>query len=472
MPGDLARPQLLEAMRHLEPSQDIRAVFQYQNLGYLAAGMVAERITGESWEDFTRERLTDPLGMTVSFTPEDLAAGPDAAVPYAMKGAERLRAHYWPIRDTPAGGINASIIGIAAWLRFHLGGGEIEGRRLLSAALAGELQVPRVWVMASEFGEIGHSHYGLGFGTYPYRGERVVSHGGGWIGWGTLLSFMPERGIGVAVFTNRDPSPVPELLTHFIFDRLTGKEPVPWLERHLERRRQFLAQLESSRKARQATRREGASPSHALADYVGDYEHPGYGRIVISEAGSESGTESGNDAAAGAGDGAGKPAGGRLHWAWRGLTAPLAHRHYDTFELPEQPDRLLPDNLLVSFATDREGNIASLSAPFEPMVKDIVFQRLPSGACTDPLFLKACLGIFRSGPTTHLVKLDAEGQLTLAPTNQPTYRLRPYQGTTFTIVELPGFRVEFLRGPDGVVGEVVFHQPNGVFIAPREPASA
>ena len=34
--------------------------------------------------------------------------------------------------------------------------------------------------------------------------------------------------------------------------------------------------------------------------------------------------------------------------------------------------------LAISFATDREGNIASLSAPFEPMVKDIVFIRLPA----------------------------------------------------------------------------------------------
>jgi hypothetical protein len=58
------------------------------------------------------------------------------------------------------------------------------------------------------------------------------------------------------------------------------------------------------------------------------------------------------------------------------MSAPLAHRHYETFELPEASDRLLPDRLAISFFTDREGNIASLAAPFEPLVKDIVFTRV------------------------------------------------------------------------------------------------
>jgi hypothetical protein len=48
------------------------------------------------------------------------------------------------------------------------------------------------------------------------------------------------------------------------------------------------------------------------------------------------------------------------------MSEPLVHRHYDTFELPEAAGRLLPDRLAVSFCTDREGNVASLTAPFEP----------------------------------------------------------------------------------------------------------
>jgi hypothetical protein len=135
-----------------------------------------------------------------------------------------------------------------------------------------------------------------------------------------------------------------------------GKEPIYWLDRFRELRRKSLAQLDVDRQARTATRRVNTRPSHDLADYAGDYDHPGYGRITITHAE------------------------GKLNWAYLGMSEPLAHRHYDTFELPEVPGRLLPDGLAISFSTDREGNIASLAAPFEPLVKDIVFTRIAAGA--------------------------------------------------------------------------------------------
>src|SRR4029077_2399739 len=59
LPGDWSPAQMLAAMRHLEPSDDIRSTHQYLNLGYLVASIVAERITGQSWTEFTRARLTD-----------------------------------------------------------------------------------------------------------------------------------------------------------------------------------------------------------------------------------------------------------------------------------------------------------------------------------------------------------------------------------------------------------------------------
>ena len=110
-----------------------------------------------------------------------------------------------------------------------------------------------------------------------------------------------------------------------------------------------------------------------LAAYAGDYEHPAYGVMSIKEQG------------------------GALHWSWRGMFATMGHRHFETFELPEVPDRLLPDRLAITFLTDREGNIVSLSAPLEPMVKDIVFTRLAAGECTDAAFRARCVGSFKGG---------------------------------------------------------------------------
>ena len=71
--------------------------------------------------------------------------------------------------------------------------------------------------------------------------------------------------------------------------------------------------LKLTDRPRKAVRRADTRPSHELADCAGDYEHPGYGRITITYVE------------------------GTLNWSYRGMSKPLAHRHYDTVELPEAP---------------------------------------------------------------------------------------------------------------------------------------
>jgi CubicO group peptidase (beta-lactamase class C family) len=284
LPGDLLPAQMLAAMRYLEPSDDIRSTFQYSNLGYLVASMVAERVSGQGWAEFTRA-LTDKLHMDVTFTVEELAAAADAAVPYAMEGDTRLRSKLWRVSVTAAGGMSTSIVSFANWLRFHLGKGEFEGQRLLSAGLIQELQKPRVHVGAPEFAEYSDVHYGLGFRSHRYRGERVVWHGGGFTGTNTLMMMLPDRGVGVAVLANNGMVPLfaPHILANYVFERVCGKEPAPWLDRFRERRRKFVAQQDVDRQAGKASRRPATQPGRELADYAGDYEHPGYGRITITQ---------------------------------------------------------------------------------------------------------------------------------------------------------------------------------------------
>ena len=445
-PGDRSAAELLGVMRYLELSRDIRAAWQYNNLCYNVAGLLIERLSGQSYEAFTRTRLTDRLGMKVSFTLDDLEASADAARPYMMHEDTRLPALRLPIRTIAGGAINSSVADIASWMRLHLGK-EFDGDRLLPAALISELHAPRIYNTTPGHAEFGEAHYGLGFQSNSYRGDRLVFHGGGWVGWGTLMTLVPEFGIGVAVFTNRSPSEVPATLTWYIIDRLRGRDPVDWRERFRKQREEFIAHLHVDKDAKEKARHKDTHPAHQLADYAGDYEHPAYGVMSITEQG------------------------GALHWSWRGMFATMVHRHYETFELPEVPDRLLPDKLTITFLTNRDGSIVSLWAPLEAMVKDIVFVRLAAGDCTLAAFRERCVGSFKGGATTHRVTLDTEGQLVLKPDNQPAYRLVPQEGRRFRIVELEGFFVEF-RGEATIIDELIFHQPNGTFVATRVDDSA
>jgi hypothetical protein len=91
---------------------------------------------------------------------------------------------------------------------------------------------------------------------------------------------------------------------------------------------------------------------------------------------------------------------------------------------------------------------------------------------TDPSFRQQCIGTYSRALGDVVVGQDGDGHLTLTVGSQPTYKLRPYQGRTFVIVELEGFRVEFRHGLDRDADELIFHQPNGTFVARRAQGAA
>jgi hypothetical protein len=127
------------------------------------------------------------------------------------------------------------------------------------------------------------------------------------------------------------------------------------------------------------------------------------------------------------------------------MFAAMTYRHYETFELPEVPDRLLPDRLVITFLTDRDRNIASLSAPLEPTVNCVVFVRLAAVDCTDAAVRARCVRIFKSTRRTHRVTLNAEGQLVLKPGDQPAYRLAPHSLSKISNRRFGGSRRRILR---------------------------
>jgi CubicO group peptidase (beta-lactamase class C family) len=189
MPGDLGGAQMLPLLRHLAPSRELRDVFQYSNLGYMVAGMVTERLSGQRWEDFTTERLLKPLGFqNFGFTIEALEAADNAARPHVLVGDECMPSPLWPIRTTAGGGMNVSLADIAKWARFLLNEGKVNGLQLLSAKSLREMCTPHVHMGRSEHAEVGDSHYGFGLFCENYRGDRTYAHSGSWLGWGTLMT--------------------------------------------------------------------------------------------------------------------------------------------------------------------------------------------------------------------------------------------------------------------------------------------
>src|SRR5918993_1303981 len=77
------RDEILRRARHIRPSWSLRSRFGYQNLMYLAAGQLVARVGGKSWDEFVRQRIFSPLGMTASGTSiRDLSSSDNVASPH------------------------------------------------------------------------------------------------------------------------------------------------------------------------------------------------------------------------------------------------------------------------------------------------------------------------------------------------------------------------------------------------------
>ncbi len=353
MPGTLDRMGMVSALRYLKPTAELRAKWQYQNLMYNLAGVVAERISGKSWEDFTRMAILEPLGMERhALSLQAMQEDQDHARPHMVLDGELRKIPVRPIHTIPSGGLAASIGAMARYLHMHLDGGCFEGQRLLSASASKLMQSPLVYVGASPWAELGEGHYGFGFDVLQYRGDKRVSHGGAWPGYCSALVMLPERKMGVVVLTNGHDHAVGPVIASTVFDRLCERSELPWMQRLSDMRDKASQQDGQRRAAWLQARKQGTHPSHRAIDYAGTYEHPAYGRIIIIAEAEQL----------------------RLHGL--GMVSPLTHWHYDVFMTDADPTIWL-DGWPVLFRYGDTGQITRLMVQLEPSLPEIVFTRAP-----------------------------------------------------------------------------------------------
>jgi len=100
-----------------EPSSINVGDYNYSNLGYLIAGVMAERVTGESWEELMEESIFEPLGMnSTGFGPPGTTGLVDQ--PWGHQKVDNVwQPSQWdnPEEIGPAGTVHCSV---EDWVRF------------------------------------------------------------------------------------------------------------------------------------------------------------------------------------------------------------------------------------------------------------------------------------------------------------------------------------------------------------------
>jgi hypothetical protein len=184
----------------------------------------------------------------------------------------------------PAGGVSSSIADMVQYLRMQLNGGALAGVRV-----AGEqaLAATHAATTVIDDDETGPTAYALGWETYGYLGRRVVQHGGDFSqGVSTLVSMVPEDGVGIVVLTNAFPEghAVTTALANTLYDLYREGAPrEDWLTTQQQRLEQKLkgSILDPYRHLPEEPPADAASPRERTV-YEGIYANAYYGRVTVS----------------------------------------------------------------------------------------------------------------------------------------------------------------------------------------------
>lgn len=441
-----SREDLIGRLRYMEPSKDLRAAYQYNNFMFLTAGYLTGHVLGRSWEDAISELIFQPLSMTTTNISIDaMERSPDHAAPYIKDKQDVVRRvpNYPGNNIAPAGQINSNAQEMGRYLTMLMNGGRYQGRQILAVADVQKMTSPQMPVGPADprYPELGSSAYGLGLTVTSYRGQRMVHHGGALDGFRAHLVFLPDAKLGVVVLSNLGRTNFVVALSHELLDRLLGAPDGRWIERYLSDELTAKAAEAEAEKKGYSPRRTGTKPSHALAEYAGHYEHPGYGAIKVEHAG------------------------GQLQLNYGYLSSALNHYHYDSFEFTTDPTA--QTKLRLRFETDADGEIASASVPFEPLVSPIVFTRAPEPRMRERSFLEPLTGRYTLGNAVFDVVLRADGALLLTQPSGQSLALEPVRGAAFRVRDRAGWKLEFKQGAGGAVTEAVLHTPGSSSVLKR-----
>ncbi|PYO86409.1 MAG: serine hydrolase, partial [Gemmatimonadetes bacterium] len=166
----------------------------------------------------------------------------------------------------------------------------VAGRRLVSAQNFAQLFRPQQIVQRPFYptATLTHPHfqaYGLGWILQDYRGEFIAIHTGSIEGRSAIVGLIPDRRLGLAIFTNLDHSELRHALMYTVFDRFIGPAYAggghDW---SAEMRVMYKRLADSTRAARQvqeSKRITGTHPTLPLDRYTGTYADSLFGTATL-----------------------------------------------------------------------------------------------------------------------------------------------------------------------------------------------
>ena len=279
--------EILRRVRYLKPVSSFRSKFGYQNLMFMMAGKIVEKVSGKSWSEFVTERILTPLGMSRTTTSIKNLKD-NYSMPHNESGG-KLRVLPLGNVDSAyaAAGLNSSVADVAKWLRLQLGRGKFEGKQIFSERQSWEMWQPYIMIPVSDatmkfYPTRHYNGYGMGWSVSDYQGRKTVMHGGGLDGMISQTAMMPEENLGLVVLTNSETS-VNQIMMYKIFDVFTNAPKRDLSAELLERTKAGKLREADENKKIDVSRIANTKPTLLMSNYAGTYSSEMYGDATITE---------------------------------------------------------------------------------------------------------------------------------------------------------------------------------------------
>ena len=293
---------MTDLMRFSQPNKSGYGNHQYTNVGYNIYSIIVDNVTGKKWQDWLRDEILDPAGLkqTSAYMSDATKHRWQVAKPYAGISADNIEAVYLMKADNTmqaAGGLITTAADLARWIKLQLHDGQLDGKQVVSSSIIRQVRKASAKVSGREFPYNGVS-YGMGWEIGSHEGQEIVYHFGGFPGYLTHVSFMPEKGMGVAVLINDAVAGyfLMQLLANYAYDSMMGVEGTEG--KYRERLAELAQRVEKQSKAIEAGRAKRAKRTWQLSKpftaYSGKFYNEEMGTIEITGAPDKIKVEMGN----------------------------------------------------------------------------------------------------------------------------------------------------------------------------------
>ena len=189
---DYTEDEFLAAIKSIPLAHRTGEEWDYSNLGYVLSGILIRKLTGKFYGDFLRERVFNPLGMNTARIISEADIVENRAAGYRLEKGE-LKNQEWvspSVNTTADGSLYLTVLDMAKWEA------ALSDKRLLKRSSLDQMWTP------AKLNDGRQKAYGFGWHTNVIHGPRVLFHGGGWQGFKSFITRLPDERLTIVFFAN------------------------------------------------------------------------------------------------------------------------------------------------------------------------------------------------------------------------------------------------------------------------------